>query len=318
MNEKKGFSTAAILSGLLISGAGLLYKKLKERSKEKSKKRNEDNPEKSIYHDDLNKGRAVNNLNNDNSVQEYINFKKQEKVEEDYVSLRDTEIFFRGRGTGWKATNGIGYTEAAKIISGVSKCEAALNMKITYRFEYEKYAEQEKHDKEVEIMKASCRKKWDDILFEITDDWNEERGEEWHPIPGVAVYGKPDLKIIRKDGSVIIGDAKTGKEHHWHKIQNKLALYALTKSSREINNSNFDHHEPHATVLKYSSKEIKIEYIENSEQIISKDELEILKRKLKGALYSSQPKYIPNGECKFCPCYKGCEKGKEYLKQISI
>ena len=38
MNEKKGFSTAAILSGLLISGAGLLYKKFKERSKKNQKK----------------------------------------------------------------------------------------------------------------------------------------------------------------------------------------------------------------------------------------------------------------------------------------
>ena len=93
-------------------------------------------------------------------------------------------------------------------------------------------------------------------------------------------------------------------------------VFRRTNLSRSDND--FDHHEPYATVLKYSNKEMEIEYIENSEQIISKDELEILKRKLKGALYSSQPKYIPNGECKFCPCYKGCEKGKEYLKQISI
>ena len=319
MNEKKGFGTAAILSGLLISGAGLLYKKFKERSKEKSKKRKEENLEKSKNSDDLYKDKVVNSPKNiNNSVQEYINFKRNEKVEESYVSLKDNEIYFRGRGTGWKATNGIGYTEAAKIISGVSKCEAALNMKITYRFEYKKYEEQEKHDEEIELMKESCRREWDDIFIEITDDWNEEKGEEWRPIPGVAIYGKPDLKIIRKGGKVIIGDAKTGKQHNWHKIQNKLALFALTNSSRDKKNSNFkndfDHHEPYATVLKYSNKEMEIEYIKNSEEIISKVDLEILRSKLKAALYSSQPKYIPNVECKFCQGLKGCKKGQEYLK----
>ena len=71
MNEKKGFGTAAILSGLIISGAGLLYKKFKESSEKKSKKRKEDNLEKSINRNDFDKGNRnpVNNLNNDNSVQ---------------------------------------------------------------------------------------------------------------------------------------------------------------------------------------------------------------------------------------------------------
>ena len=61
-------------------------------------------------------------------------------------------------------------------------------------------------------------------------------------------------------------------------------------------------------------KEMEIEYIKNSEEIISKVDLEILRSKLKAALYSSQPKYIPNVECKFCQCLKGCKKGQEYLK----
>ena len=58
------------------------------------------------------------------------------------------------------------------------------------------------------------------IVNPMTTIKTKEKGEEWRPIPEVAIYGKPDLKIIRKGGKVIIGDAKTGKQHNWHKIQN--------------------------------------------------------------------------------------------------
>jgi len=304
MPDKKGLGKAAIISTLLISGAGYLYKQFKKQNKRDV---------------DSVKDEYVNDWNNDSywekkSDKTKNTYEKEVKTNsEEILSRNDSkkeyipllEIKFRGPGSYWKNNLGIGYTEAAKVISGVSHCEAALGMKIRYSFGYRKFSEQKIHDEEIKVMSDLCKKEWDDLEKEIIDDWNDP----WEPIEGlkVAIYGKPDLKIFRKGGGIIIGDAKTGKKFDWHQIQNKLALYALIQENNYSNKKN-------AVVLKYSNEDnLRINKFDKDEEIISPQDLEKLREKIAKAMVP-EPKFIPSEECKYCKCLEGCNEGTKYKK----
>ena len=229
---------------------------------------------------------------------------EQDPVEDYAEHCREKEniplVISKIEGAVPKVVPGLGFSVAAQIIAGDIQCPVSIRARINYKLPFTEMDPevQRKHDKEIRAILEYALSKWEDIEDKVyIDEWNPG----WTPSPGVKIYGKPDVRIHRECGGVVVGDAKTGRRKGWHWLQNKVALHAACSNASHRGSY------PEAVLLKYSSEEVVEEQTFGLGQpVLTGDEL----RKLTGAIAvangSSWPDTAPSEECEFCPFRPGC------------
>ena len=120
-----------------------------------------------------------------------------------------------------------------------------------------------------------------------------------------ARYGKPDIVIYRRNGKVVVGDAKTGAKKEWHWLQNRVALQAICQPATE--------RVPFAALLKYASDDevLRFDFTDES-SALSPDEQDLLAAVLEECKHeSSRSVFVPSQEeCRFCPFSDGCPRAE--------
>ena len=160
---------------------------------------------------------------------------------------------------------------------------------------------QKAHDREINEIADFCREEWEDIADIIIDDWNPR----WEFLSGLFVYGKPDIRVKRKCGEVYVGDAKTGKEHYWHHIQNLVALHAACQGSQEL--------KPAGTILKYGfENDVRFDILKNGQQPLSQGQLEYFSSICLDSVRLNYSTFSAGSQCKFCPFKSICIEGQKH------
>lgn len=226
------------------------------------------------------------------------------------ISENCLDIYSFSQGIYPKKKLGIGFSVAARIISGEIKCIPRIKASVLYGLPFKPMESTIESPHDVEIMNicSYAYNKYDDILEVLIDDWNPE----W-PVVGdnIFIYGKPDVRITRENGLISIGDAKTGKPHEWHWLQNKVALHAACREERQGS-------KPHSIMLKYrSSSQTEERFLEEGEPVLSTQEISILKQSLSSFnldRFDFKLDPSPGNECRFCPFLSACKAGQEVQK----